>query len=55
MYTAQIVPKQSYTYHFWSQVLYIVSLRAKGLAKKAGREEGGQVEAPKEIETLMGA
>ena len=41
MYTVQIVPKQSYTYHFWSQVLYMVSLRAKGLAKKAGREEGG--------------
>ena len=39
--TLYIVPKQSYTYHFWSQVLYIVSLRAKGLAKKAGREEAG--------------
>ena len=44
MYTVQImqiVQKKSYTYHFWSQVLYIVSLRAKGLAKKAGREEAG--------------
>ena len=44
MYTVQImqiVQKKSYTYHFWSQVLYMVSLRAKGLAKKAGREEAG--------------
>ena len=41
MYSVQIVQKQSYIYHFWSQVLYMVSLRAKGLAKKAGREEEG--------------
>ena len=55
MYTVQIMQKQSYTYHFWSQVLYMVSLRAKGLAKKAVREEAGSGRGTRRDKNLMGA